>query len=106
MIKTIKTVLVVAGMVGILTGVSGAYADAVLYTGKLCSTCHGLNANAPIQPTYPKLAGQNSAYCQQQVKDIKSGARANGQAAVMKPLVQTLTDDEIAKICDYVAGLE
>ena len=104
--KSIKAGLVIAGMVGTLTGVSGVYADAALYTGKLCNTCHGLDAKTPIQPMYPKLAGQNSAYCQQQVRDIKSGVRANAQTAVMKPLVQTLADDEIVKICDYVAGLE
>jgi cytochrome c len=103
--KTIKTTLLIAGMVGILSGVSAAHADAALYTGKLCQTCHGLDAKTPIQPMYPKLAGQNSEYCQQQVKDIKSGARANAQTAVMKPLVQTLSDEEIAKICDYIAGL-
>ena len=91
--KTIKTGLVATGVVGILVGVSGAYADTALYSRKLCVTCHGLDANTPIQPAYPKLAGQNSSYCQQQVKDIKSGARANGQTAVMKPLVQALTDD-------------
>ena len=104
--KSIKTAVIVVGAVGILTGVSAAHADAALYTGKLCNTCHGLDAKTPIQPIYPKLAGQNSAYCQQQVKDIKSGARTNAQSAVMKPLVQALSDDEILKICDYVAGLE
>ncbi len=103
--KVIKTAIVAAGMAGILLGATNASADAALYTAKLCNTCHGADANTPIQPTYPKLAGQNSAYCQQQVKDIKSGARANGMTAAMKPLVAAVTDDEIAKLCDYIAGL-
>lgn len=103
--KMIKTAMMAAGVAGMLMGVTAASADAGLYTSKLCMTCHGADANSPIQPTYPKLAGQNSAYCQQQVKDIKSGARSNGLTAAMKPLVAALTDDEIAKICDYTAGL-
>ena len=103
--KLIRTAVVAAGMAGMLMGAAGVSADAALYTAKLCGTCHGADANTPIQPTYPKLGGQNSLYCQQQVKDIKSGARSNGMTAAMKPLVAALTDDEIAKICDYTAGL-
>jgi cytochrome c len=103
--KLIKTAVMAAAAAGMMMGAAGASADAALYTAKLCMTCHGADAKTPIQPTYPKLAGQNSAYCQQQVKDIKSGARANGMSAAMKPLVANVTDDEIAKICDYVAGL-
>ncbi len=103
--KMIKSMILTAGVAGMLMGATAASADAALYTAKLCQTCHGADAKSPIQPTYPKLAGQNSGYCQQQVKDIKSGARANGMSMAMKPLVQALSDDDIAKICDYVAGL-
>ena len=103
--KVIKTAVVAAGMAGILMGATNTFADAALYTSKLCATCHGADANTPIQPTYPKLAGQNSAYCQAQVKDIKGGMRTNGMTAAMKPLVQALTDEEITKICDYLATL-
>jgi cytochrome c len=103
--KVIKTAILATSMAGFLMGATNASADAALYTAKLCQTCHGADAKTPIQPTYPKLAGQNSVYCQQQVKDIKSGARSNGMTAAMKPLVMAVTDDEIAKICDYLAGL-
>ena len=103
--KMIKTAVMAAATAGMLMGAAGASADAALFAQKLCTTCHGAEGKAPIQPTYPKLNGQNSAYCQQQVKDIKSGTRANGMSAAMKPLVQALTDDEITKLCDYTAGL-
>lgn len=103
--KMIKTIVLSAGVAGMLMGAGAASADAALYTAKLCQTCHGADANSPIQPTYPKLGGQNSAYCQQQVKDIKAGVRNNGMTAAMKPLVQNLTDDEIVKLCDYIATL-
>jgi cytochrome c553 len=58
-----------------------ALADgAKLYQEKTCVACHGKDAKKPLTPAYPKLAGQNAAYAEQQMKDIKSGARANGQA--------------------------
>ncbi|MCG8429011.1 MAG: c-type cytochrome [Chromatiales bacterium] len=100
----VKSIAMVAGAALLTIGMS-ASADQALYTAKLCGTCHGMDADTPIQPSYPKLAGQNSAYCQAQVKDIKSGARANGLTAAMKPMVATLTDAEIATLCDYIQGL-
>ncbi len=103
--KLIRNVIVAVGMTGLLLNATSASADAALYAAKLCATCHGADANSPIQPVYPKLAGQSSAYCQQQVKDIKSGARSNGISAAMKPLVAAVSDEEIAKICDYLSGL-
>lgn len=104
--KMIKTVIVAAGVAGLLMGATNAAADGkALYTSKLCMTCHGADANTPIMPTYPKLGGQNSAYCQAQVKDIKSGKRNNGMTAAMKPLVASLSDADIAGICDYIADL-
>ena len=56
-----------------------------------------------LLPNYPTLAGQNSAYLVQQIKDLKSGARANGQSAVMKPFTLSLTDAEIKQISDYLS---
>jgi cytochrome c len=103
--KTTNSAILAVGISGLLTGGSGALADAALYSAKLCPTCHGADAKSPIMPTYPKLAGQNSEYCRQQVKDIASGARSNGMAAAMKPMVQALTDEEITTLCDYIAGL-
>lgn len=101
----IKTLMVAAAAVVLAPMATTVSADAALYTAKLCTTCHGPDAKSPIQPTYPKLAGQNSAYCQQQVKDIRDGKRTNGMTAAMKPLVAAVTDDEVTKLCDYVASL-
>jgi cytochrome c len=104
--KMIKTAILAAGVAGLLTGVTNAAADgAALFTQKLCMTCHGPDAKTPIQPTYPKLAGQNGPYCEQQVKDIRDGKRTNGLTAAMKPLVATLTDAEVAEICGYISSL-
>lgn len=59
----------------------------------------------PIMPTYPKLAGQNAQYALNQMLDIKSGARANGQAAAMKGIVAGVSDDELKAIAEWLSTL-
>jgi len=54
-------------------------------------------------PMYPKLAGQNSAYAYNQIKDIQSGARANGQSAAMKGVLHMTTDEEKKAIAEWLA---
>ena len=79
---------------------------AALYTAKGCVACHGADGNTPIMPTYPKLAGQTAEYALAQMKDIKSGARSNGQSAVMKGIVAALSDEDLSAIATYLAGLK
>ncbi len=76
-----------------------------LYNTKTCFSCHGKDANTPILPIYPKIAGQSRDYLIAQMKDIKSGARSNGQSAAMKGVMHLVSDDEIEAIADYLAGL-
>ena len=54
-----------------------------------------------------RFAGMPADYLLNQMKDMKSGARANGQSAeVMKPMVADLTEDEMKAMADYVASLK
>ncbi|HHI76983.1 MAG TPA: c-type cytochrome [Gammaproteobacteria bacterium] len=86
---------------------AGAFADgADLYKTKTCWSCHGKDAKTPIMPTYPKLAGQNEAYLLQQMKDIKSGVRSNGQSAAMKGVMGLVNEQEMAEIAKWLAGLK
>lgn len=71
-----------------------------------CTACHGKDAKSPIMPMYPKLAGQNAAYLEQQLKDIKSGARNNGQTIAMKGIMHMVNDEEIAAIAQYLSTLQ
>jgi cytochrome c len=68
-----------------------------------CSACHGKDAKTPIMPTYPKLAGQNSEYAYNQIKDIQSGARSNGMTAAMKGILHMTTDEEKKAISEWLA---
>ena len=75
---------------------------AALYAAKGCVACHGADANSPIMPAYPKLGGLPSAYTLNQLKDIKSGARNNGQAAVMKGIMASVSEAEMKVLADWL----
>jgi cytochrome c len=85
----------------------GAKLDgAKLYVERTCVACHGKDAKTPILPEYPKLAGQGAVYAERQMKDIKSGARSNGNTAAMKGVMHLVTDEEMKAIAEYVSGLK
>jgi len=97
------TLLLGAGL--ITAGPAIAADGAALYKSKTCIACHGADANTPVMPTYPKLAGQNADYAYQQMLDIKTGARANGQTAAMKGVMHLVSDEELRAIADWLATL-
>jgi len=86
---------------------SVAYAadGAELFKAKTCWSCHGKDAKTPIMPMYPKLAGQNADYAFNQMKDIKSGARNNGQTAAMKGVMGLVSEEEMRAIADWLSTL-
>jgi cytochrome c len=79
---------------------------AALFKTKTCVACHGKDANTPIMPTYPKLAGQNADYLFNQMKDIKSGARSNGMTAAMKGVMPVVSEEEMRAIANWLATLK
>ena len=99
------TALLVVGAAGLSTAAL-ALDGAELYVKKTCVACHGKDANTPILPIYPKLAGQNPDYAYNQMKDIASGARANGQTAAMKGIMHLVSDEELRAIADWLATLK
>ncbi|MES9843494.1 MAG: c-type cytochrome [Candidatus Sedimenticola sp. PURPLELP] len=103
----LKTTALVAGAALLSLGLVGtAAADgAALYKSKSCFTCHGADAKTPIMPVYPKLAGQNADYAYNQMMDIKSGKRANGQSVAMKGIMANVSEAEAKEIAAYLAGL-
>jgi cytochrome c len=77
-----------------------------LYLEKTCIACHGKDAKKPLTPDYPKLAGQNAKYAENQMKDIKSGARANGNTAAMKGVMHLVSDEEIKELAKYLSEIK
>jgi cytochrome c len=89
-----------------LAGNAVAADGAELFQSKTCWSCHGKDANTPIMPIYPKLLGQNADYAYNQMKDIKSGARNNGQTAAMKGVMGLVNEEEMRAIADWLATLK
>lgn len=90
----------------LLTSVHAAQDPAALYADKTCNACHGPKGDKPLMPNYPKISGQNAAYIEQQLKDIKSGARNNGQTAAMKGVMHLVNDEEIKILSQYLSKLK
>jgi cytochrome c len=78
---------------------------ATLYRERTCIACHGPDAKTPILPEYPKLAGQSAPYLLQQMRDIKSGARSNGNTAAMKGVMHLVSDPELEVLAAWLTSL-
>ena len=91
----------------LFAGSAMAAADgATLFQEKTCWSCHGKDGKKTLTPAFPKIAGQNAVYAEQQMKDIKSGVRANGQAAAMKGVMELVNDEEIKALAEYLSKLK
>ena len=68
-----------------------------------CGICHGpgLKGLGPVPP----IAGRSPSYLARQLFDIKSGARNGESAALMKPVVAQLTNEDFVAITAYLASL-
>jgi cytochrome c len=103
---TSKSSLATGVLALLVSGVATALDGAALFKTKTCFACHGKDANTPIMPVYPKLAGQNADYTFNQMKDIKSGARSNGQTAAMKGAMYLVSEQEMRAISDWLATVK
>lgn len=79
---------------------------AKLFAEKTCTACHGKDGKKTLMPDYPKIAGQNKAYIEKQMKDIKSGARANGNSAAMKGVMEIVNDEEIKALAEFISQMK
>ena len=101
---SLSTAVALAAGIGSAVAADDAVLDgAQLFQTKVCLSCHGADARTPIQPLYPKIAGQNADYTFNQLRDIKSGARSSGQAVVMKGIMAAVTEEEMRAIADWLS---
>jgi cytochrome c553 len=80
---------------------------AELLTKGACVSCHGANFSKPIDPTYPKLAGQHADYLTVALKSYKTEKNANvGRAnGVMAGQVKQFSNAELKAMAAYIASL-
>jgi len=71
-----------------------------------CAACHGKDFNSPIDPSYPKLAGQHRDYLVHALTTYKRGDAPNGRSnAIMTGQVKPLTNKDIEDIAAYLHSL-
>lgn len=72
-----------------------------------CASCHGANFSTPIDPTYPKIAGQHQDYIVQALKSYQRGVNGtNGRGnAIMGAQVTALSNTDINNIAAYLSSL-
>lgn len=102
--KMISLTAVTSIMAMVFAGAVVAADGAELFKTKTCWSCHGKDAKTPIMPMYPKLAGQNADYMVNQMIDIKSGARNNGQTAAMKGVMGLVSEEEMKAIAEWLSA--
>jgi cytochrome c553 len=68
-----------------------------------CAQCHAFNGGSDGSGAFPRIAGQSPYYLAKQLRDFSSGVRVN---AVMSPIANVLTPNDIADVAAYYAGLD
>ncbi|WP_293603809.1 c-type cytochrome [Polaromonas sp. UBA4122] len=73
-----------------------------------CISCHGTNFSKPIDPTYPKIAGQHADYLFVALKAYKTDnnptvGRGN---AIMGGMAKQFTNAELKLLANYVSSVE
>ena len=73
-----------------------------------CVSCHGDNFAKPIDPSYPKIAGQHADYLFVALKSYKVEKNANvGRGnAIMGGVAKQFTNAELKALANYVSSLD
>ena len=80
---------------------------AALLTKGACASCHGANFSKPIDPGYPKLAGQHGDFLYQALKSYTVTGNPNyGRAnAIMGGQVKQFKLEELKLLAGYISSL-
>lgn len=72
-----------------------------------CASCHGANFSSPIDPSYPKLAGQHADYLFVTLKGYKNDANqvVGRNNAIMSGFAKQYTNAELKLIANYLASI-
>jgi len=72
-----------------------------------CASCHGEDMNKPIDPSYPKLAGQHADYLYVALKayQVDKNPLVGRSNAIMAGMARPFTRAEIKVLADYIGSL-
>jgi cytochrome c553 len=82
-------------------------AVAALLTKGACVSCHGANFAKPIDPSYPKIAGQHADYLTVALKAYKTegNAKVGRSNGVMAGIAKQYSNAELKAMASYVSSL-
>jgi cytochrome c553 len=86
--------------------VEGTGKGAALLAKGACASCHGPNLNKPIDPSYPKIAGQHKDYLFVALKSYKTEGQATwGRSnGVMGGIAKQFTNAELKELAQYISA--
>jgi len=67
-----------------------------------CLRCHGDGETSLVDDLVPRLEGQSAQYLARALTEYRDGARPSG---MMQPIAHEMSDEEIAELAEYYAGL-
>ena len=72
-----------------------------------CASCHGADFNSPIDPSYPKLAGQYADYLYTALKayQTSNNPHVGRNNAIMMGMARPFTHNELKTVSSYLASL-
>lgn len=73
-----------------------------------CASCHGANFSKPIDPAYPKIAGQHSDYLFVALKAYKTdnNPKVGRGNAIMAGMAKQYTNAELKLLANYLASVD
>lgn len=98
---------VVAGAAAPGKAADGSAKAMELVTKGACASCHGDSYSKPIDPSYPKIAGQHSDYLYVALKAYKTegNAQVGRGNAIMAGVAKQFTNSELKVLANYIGKL-
>jgi len=92
------------GLHGPAAATRGDPAKAQKIVNDVCGACHSPNgAGIPVQ--FPRLAGQHARYVKTQLRNFRSGDRANDGVKMMQVIARKMIDREMRAVAEFIFGL-
>jgi len=94
---------IVLALAGFASGAQAADIDKGRQKAEqVCAACHGKDGNTPVDPSYPKIAGQPADYLYQSLLAYRNETRSN---PIMAGMAKPLTNAEMRDLAAYYASL-
>jgi cytochrome c553 len=86
---------------------AGVKAAALIEKGA-CASCHGANFSKPIDPSYPKIAGQHADYLYVALKayTVEGNPVVGRNNAIMAGIAKQYSHAEMREIAKYLSTLD